>query len=102
MLVEIGNQHVGPLAGIGDCDGAANAAVTTRDHGFHALEPSRTLVRLLAVIRLRRHEAGQAGHILMLFGKRGLGCRYFGHLALLTPIKESEWQPSWFPRIAGG
>jgi hypothetical protein len=66
VFAEIGDQHVRPLARIGDRDGSPNAAVAAGDDRFQALEFAVALVAGLSVIRTRIHSAGPAGHRLLL------------------------------------
>jgi hypothetical protein len=73
VLVEIRNEHVGSLAGIGYCHGPPNAAVTTGDDGLLVVEPARALVGVLAVIGDGLHCSRPAGHLLLLFREWRLG-----------------------------
>jgi hypothetical protein len=73
ILGEIGDQEIGALAGIGDRDCPADAAVAAGDHRLLAGKPARSAIGTLAVIRHRVHPAGKARHRLLLFGKGRAG-----------------------------
>jgi hypothetical protein len=48
VLVEIGDQHVGALAGISDGHGTTDTAVTSRDHRTLTRQPTRAAVSRVA------------------------------------------------------
>ena len=81
VLVEVGDQHVGALAGEGDGHRAADAAVAAGDEGGLALELAAADVALFAEIGRRRHLRFEAGRLLGGCGKGGLraGVAWVGH-----------------------
>jgi hypothetical protein len=82
VLAEIGNQHVGAFARIGDRNRSTNTAVCTGDDRFLAGESTGAAVAALAVVGHRFHRLRFAGHWLFLLGKGRLGMRSHGrHLA---------------------
>ena len=66
VLVEVGDQDVGTLAGEGDGDGAADPGVAAGDDGGTPAQPAAALVALLAMVGPGVHLAGQARHVLLL------------------------------------
>jgi hypothetical protein len=66
VLAEIGNQHVGTFARIGDRDRSPNAAVCTGDDRFLVGESTGAVIAKLAVVRHRFHHLRFAGHWLFL------------------------------------
>src|SRR5215211_2918745 len=71
---EVGDHHVGTLAGEGERDGPSDARVTARDDCLLAFELAAALVGLDAVVRPGLHLLLQAGVLvpLVLFGILGL------------------------------
>jgi hypothetical protein len=66
VLVEIGDEDVGPLAGVGDGHGTADAAVAAGDDGRLALESAGAPVAVLSAVRSRGHLRLDAGDVLLL------------------------------------
>ena len=66
VLVEVGDDDVGALAGEGDRDRAADAAVGAGDDRRLAFEPPGPLVRALAVVGLGLEVGRRAGNVLLL------------------------------------
>ena len=69
LLGEVGDAHVGALAGEGQGDGAPDAGVGARDQGPLPVEPTVAPVRRLAVIGLLA-QVGGAARVLDLLGAR--------------------------------
>ena len=69
VFVEIGDQHVGALAGVGDGDRAADAAVAAGDHRALAGQPARAAVGVLATVRHWTHRRLHTGNLLLLLWK---------------------------------
>jgi hypothetical protein len=63
---EVGDRHVGPLAGEGDRHRPPDSAVGTGDQGHLAGDPARTAVGLLTAVRDRLHPTLQARRCLVL------------------------------------
>src|SRR5205085_466496 len=72
VLVEIGDEDVGALAGEGDGDRAADAGIGAGDDRRLAGQLAGPAVALLPVVGLRGHLAQRAGRGLLLLGL-GLG-----------------------------
>src|SRR6476620_12734795 len=66
VLVEIGDQNISTLSGVGDGNRAADPAIATGDDGLLAVEATTALVGRLAMIGRRLHRGGLAGHRLGL------------------------------------
>src|SRR6266850_3410758 len=86
MLVEIGNQNVSSLSGVGDGNGPTDAAIATGDNGLLAVEAAAALVGRFAMVGSWIHGGCLAGHRLVLDRKRragiiqhGLGLRSLNH-----------------------
>jgi hypothetical protein len=50
LLVQVREEHIGALAGVGDRDGLADTAVTTGDQGLLPGQPTRSAVAVLTVV----------------------------------------------------
>ena len=61
LLRQVGQHHVGALAGEGDRSGRSDAGVTAGDERLAALETAGAAVGLLTQVGLRRHLRVQAG-----------------------------------------
>src|SRR5262249_22506978 len=74
VLLAVGDQHIGALAGEGDGDRTADAGIAAGDDGRLAMQPAAAAIALLAVIGLRVHFAGSARRALLLgrIGRLGL------------------------------
>ncbi len=66
LLVEIADQDVGALPGIGDGHRPADAAVASGDHGRPTGEPAAATVAALAVVGPRGHLGLGAGGLDLL------------------------------------
>src|SRR5437868_6353343 len=73
VLVEIGDQNVSALSGVGDGNRPADPAIATGDDGLLALEATASLVGRFAMIGRWLHRSSLAGHRLVLVRKRGAG-----------------------------
>ena len=69
MLLKVGDQHVGSLAGEGQRDRPADATVGTRDERHFTLEAAASAVALRAVVRPRLHRGLPTGRLLLLHGE---------------------------------
>ena len=69
LLGQVGDEHVGALAGEGDRHGTADAGVPARDDRGLALELAGASVALLAAVGDGLHLRLDAGDLLLLFGK---------------------------------
>src|SRR5688572_33318654 len=78
VLAEVGNQHVGALAGEGDRYGAANAGIAAGDQCNAVSKAATALVALLAMIGHRLHLLGKARDLLRLLRVRRLRVLFLG------------------------
>ena len=69
VLVEIGDQHVGALAGIGDGHGTTDTAVASCDHRALTRQPTRAAVAVLAAVRNGTHFRLHTRNLLLLLWK---------------------------------
>src|SRR5215207_6591724 len=76
VFAEVGDQHVGTLAGVRDGHGPPDPRVRAGDHRNLAPELPSALVAVLAAVRDRSHLALDAGYVLLL-------C-WLAHRALLS------------------
>jgi hypothetical protein len=66
VLVQIGDEDVGALAGVGDGHGAPDAAVAAGDNGRLAFESAGAPVAVLSAVRSWGHLGLDAGNVLPL------------------------------------
>src|ERR671936_3158708 len=78
VLAEIGNEHVGAFARVGDRNGAADTAICASDDRLLVCESTAAAIAALAVVGHRFHRFRFTGHRLFLFGKGRLGTRSHG------------------------
>src|SRR6266516_6252622 len=69
VLIQVGNEHVGALARIRDCDRSADSAVSAGDNRLLARQATRATVRLFAMIGHGLHSLCFARHGLFLLRK---------------------------------
>ncbi len=69
VLVEIGDQHVGSFAGIGDGHRTTDTAVASCDHRTLTRQPTRAAVTVLAAVRNGIHCRLHAWNLLLLLWK---------------------------------
>src|SRR5581483_6229473 len=67
------DRHIRAFARKRNGRGSAHAGIAAGDQGLAPGEAARALVAPFAVIRWRRHLAGEAGPRLLLLVERGLG-----------------------------
>ncbi|XUR38955.1 hypothetical protein ACQY74_007095 (plasmid) [Rhizobium leguminosarum bv. trifolii] len=73
ILVEIGEQQIGTLPGIGDRHCPANAAIAAGDDRPLALQPLGTAIALFAMVGNRVHLCRETRHRLLLGRERRCG-----------------------------
>ena len=69
VFVEIGDQHIGALAGIGDGHRTTDTAVASGDHRALTRQPTRAAVAVLATVRNGTHCRLHARNLLLLLWK---------------------------------